>query len=255
MKNMLTKTKLFEIGAFILMCVMEYYTPNDPYTTNAIIPFAVIAAVAAPMVIGGISAAINGRKASDMETDVLNAQRDTDLLIADRQDIFDSSNSIRQMKNQLSNAYANLGVAVKGAEMQQQQTDVALSNMMEGMMVTGQTASATALAQAAAKSKQGISANIEQQEIANQKLVAKGEADLQQQKMQIEMQAITAEGQAWDRAEDREIYDIERSQAEADYLRNQQQGYTDAAADAFMAGVSGSSSVLSSMAGNANIKF
>tara|TARA_R110002110_G_scaffold17661_1_gene75255 strand:- start:64 stop:717 length:654 start_codon:yes stop_codon:yes gene_type:complete len=211
---------------------------------------AIVAAIAAPLVIGGITAAINNNKAKNMETDVLNAQRDTDLLIADRQDIFDSSNSIRQMKNQLHNAYANLGVAVKGAEMQQQQTDVALSNMMEGMMVTGQTASATALAQAAAKSKQGISASIEQQEMANQKLVAKGEADLQQQKMQIEMQAITAEGQAWDRAEDREIYDIDRSQAEADWLRNQQQGYSDAANEAWMAGVSGSASVGSAYAGN-----
>ncbi len=211
---------------------------------------AIVAAIAAPLVIGGITAAINSNKARKMETDVLNAQRDTDDLIADRQDIFDSSNSIRQMKNQLHNAYANLGVAVKGAEMQQQQTDVALSNMMEGMMVTGQTASATALAQAAAKSKQGISANIEQQEIANQKLVAKGEADLQQQKMALEMQAITAEGQAWDRAEDREIFDINRSQAEADWLRNQQQGYSDAANDAWMAGVSGSASVSSAYAGN-----
>ena len=40
---------------------------------------------------------------------------------------------------------------------------------------------ATALAQAAAQSKQGISASIEQQETQNQKLRAQGEQTLQQQ--------------------------------------------------------------------------
>ncbi len=154
------------------------------------------------------------------------------------------------MKSQLSNAYANVGVATQAAEMQQQQTDVALANMMEGMLVTGASGNVTALAQAAAKSKQGISASIEQQEVANQKLRAQGEQQLQQQRMSIEQAAIGAEQQAWQIAEGREVFNINRQQAEADFLRNQQQAYNDASQASWMAGISGSASVGASAVGN-----
>ena len=51
-------------------------------------------------------------------------------------------------------------------------------------MATGASAGgATALAQAALQSKRGVSASIEQQEADNQKLAARGEQFLQQQKL------------------------------------------------------------------------
>tara|TARA_R100000664_G_C2759256_1_gene148825 strand:- start:917 stop:1690 length:774 start_codon:yes stop_codon:yes gene_type:complete len=215
--------------------------------------FAVVAAIAAPLVIGGIQAAVMNDKANKMQNDVLNGQKNVDNLIENRQDIYNAANDIRALKGQLYNAYANVGVATKAAEIQQQQTDTALANMLEGMSVSGSGASATALANAALKSKQGISASIEQQEIQNQKLRAEGEQQLQAQKLQLEQRAIGAEQQAWQIAEDREIFDINRAQAEADYLRNQQQAYSDAATAAWMQGLSGSTSVATSAAGSGAI--
>ena len=211
---------------------------------------AIVAAVAAPLVIGGINAIVQSGKADAMQSDVIQAANDVDNLINNRQEIYNAAGDIRAMKAQLSNAYANVGVATQAAEMQQQQSDVALANMMEGMLATGTAASATALAQAAAKSKQGISASIEQQEVANQKLRAQGEAQLQQQRMSIEQAAIGADQQAWQIAEGREVFDINRQQAEADFLRNQQLAYNDASQASWMAGISGSASVGASAVGN-----
>jgi 1-aminocyclopropane-1-carboxylate deaminase/D-cysteine desulfhydrase-like pyridoxal-dependent ACC family enzyme len=212
---------------------------------------AIIAAIAAPLVIGGITAAINKEKANNMQNDILNANGAVNDMIDNRQDIYNAAADIRALKGTLSNAYANLGVATKAAEMQQQQTDVALANMMEGMVATGGGAgSATALAQAAAKSKQGISANIEQQESQNQKLKAQGEQQLQQQRMSLEQAAIGAEQQAWQLQEGREVFDINRAQAEADWLRNQQAAYQSAASSALAEGVAGSAQVGAAYAGS-----
>jgi len=212
---------------------------------------AVVAAIAAPLVIGGITAMINKEKADQMEGQVIDAANEVDNLINNRQEIYNAADDIRAMKSQLSNSYANLGVATKAAEMQAQQSDIALANMMEGMVATGNgAASATALAQAAAKSKQGVSASIEQQEAQNNKLRAQGEEKLQQQRMSLEQAAIGAEQQAWQIAEGREVFEINRQQAEADYLRNQQQAYNDASQAAWMQGISGSASVGASAAGN-----
>ena len=216
--------------------------------------FAVVAAVAAPIVIGAIQANVMSNKADDMKSDALNAQRATDNLINNRQEIFDASDDIRNLKNQLTNVYANVGVATQAAEMQQQQTDLALANMLEGQMAMGYGAGgATALAQAAQQSKQAISANIEQQEVQNQKLRAQGEQQLQAQKLQLDQMAIGAEQQAWQLREDREVFNINRTQAQADYFRNQQAAYQDAATAALMQGLSGSTSVLSSGIGSGAI--
>lgn len=216
--------------------------------------FAIVAAIAAPLVIGGIQAAVMNDKANKMQNDVLNSQKDVDNLVDNRQDIYNAANDIRALKGQLYNSYANVGVATKAAEIQQQQSDTALANMLEGMAISGSGASATALANAALKSKQGISASIEQQEVQNQKLRAQGEQQLQAQKLQIDQMAIGAEQQAWQLAEGREIFDINRAQAEADFLRNQQQAYSDASTAAWMQGLSGSTSVLVSAVGKGAIK-
>ena len=94
-----------------------------------------------------------------------------------------------------------------------------------------------------AKSKQQIAASIQTQEAQNQKLYAQGESQLQQQRLQLEQSAIAADERAWQAAEEREVFDINRLQAEADFLRNQQQAYNDAATAALMGGLSGSAQV------------
>lgn len=94
------------------------------------------------------------------------------------------SSLAKDLSGKLSNPYANLGVATKGAEIQMEQTDIALANTLDTLRATGASAGgATALAQAALQSKQGVAASIEQQEAQNEKLRAQGQAQLEQLKM------------------------------------------------------------------------
>jgi hypothetical protein len=65
-----------------------------------------------------------------------------------------------------------------------EQTDLALAATLDTLQATGASAGgATALANAAARSKKEVSANIQQQEAQNEKLAAQGEADLQAKQM------------------------------------------------------------------------
>ena len=90
----------------------------------------------------------------------------------------------KDLSGSLSNPYANLGVATSAAEIQIEEADIALANTLDTLAATGASAGgATALANAAARSKKDVSANIEQQEAQNEKLAAQGEAQLQAQKM------------------------------------------------------------------------
>lgn len=88
-------------------------------------------------------------------------------------------NKLTQLENSrqdITNPFANLGVATQAAEMQIEQTDIALANTLDAIRATGAAAGgATALAQAALQSKKDVSANIEQQESQNEKLRAQGE--------------------------------------------------------------------------------
>ena len=99
-------------------------------------------------------------------------------------DIMDISSMATDRSAQMSNAYNNLGVATQAAEMQIEQADISLANTLDTLMATGTGAGgATALAQAAKQSKKEVSASIEQQEAANEKLRAQGEADLEQRRI------------------------------------------------------------------------
>ena len=79
----------------------------------------------------------------------------------------------------LSNPFANLQVGTAAADLQGAQTDAALAATLESGAVTG-AGGATALAQQAAQSKQGIAANIQQQELNNAQLRAQGQQSLEQ---------------------------------------------------------------------------
>ena len=93
------------------------------------------------------------------------------------------SSMAQDLSSQMSNPFASLGVATQAAEVQMEQTDIALANTLDTIRATGSGAGgATALAQAALQSKKGVSANIEQQESANEKLRAQGEQQLQSMK-------------------------------------------------------------------------
>ena len=99
-------------------------------------------------------------------------------------DFKDISGLATNLSGMISNPYANLGVATQASKFEAEQIDMSLANTLDTLKETGASAGgATALAQAALKSKQGISANIEQQEAANEKLRAQGEQQMEQMQM------------------------------------------------------------------------
>ena len=92
---------------------------------------------------------------------------------------------ITDLSDNLTNPFNNLGVATQAAKIQMEQTDIALANTLDILQATGASAGgATALAQAAARSKKDVSASIETQEAANEKARAAGEQNLQQRQLQ-----------------------------------------------------------------------
>jgi hypothetical protein len=119
-------------------------------------------------------------------------QKELNRLEAGRQNIinpYETSKDLSSMATDLSsivsNPFANLGVATKAAEMQIEQSDIALANTLDTIRATGASAGgATALAQAALQSKEGVAASIESQEATNEKMKAEGEQQVQAIKLQ-----------------------------------------------------------------------
>jgi len=94
--------------------------------------------------------------------------------------IKDQSALIQDLGGELTNSFNNLGVATQAAEMQAEEADIALANTLDTLQASGASAGgATALAQAALASKKGVSASIEAQEAANEKMKASGNENLQ----------------------------------------------------------------------------
>lgn len=140
-------------------------------------------------------------------------------LEANRQEIINPYEAITDLSGNLSNTYNNLGVATQAAEMQIEQTDIALANTLDVIRATGGAAGgATALAQAALQSKKGVAASIEAQESKNEVLKAQGEQQLQQLTMseQQRVQKSDAAGRAfvYGEQENREMMALDRAQAD-----------------------------------------
>ena len=113
------------------------------------------------------------------------AGRKLDAALANRQTIINPYSNVSDLSGMLSNPFANLQVATGAAEMQAEQADMSLANTLDTIRSTGAGAGgATALAQAALASKQGVAATIEQQEAQNARLRAQGEQQLQQLQLQ-----------------------------------------------------------------------
>ena len=144
----------------------------------------------------------------------------------------------------VTNPFANMQVATQAAEMQAEQTDIALANTLDTLRSTGAAAGgATALAQAALKSKQGISADIEKQEMANQKLMAQGEQQMQQlqgagKSAQMNMQ------------ENRDLRDITRLQDNMNLAQQQRAAGQALAAMSAASGIAGMAGLIDPKATN-----
>ena len=200
-------------------------------------------------IFGTIGASGRARRAREearrKERELEALERKRQPIINPYDQITDLSSMAEDLSDQMTNPFESLGVATKAAEMQIEQTDIALANTLDLLAATGASAGgATALAQAAARSKRGVAASIEQQEKRNEELRAQGEATLEANKLaeQRRLQGIqlaegqriqqsTAAGRAFvfGEKERRETEQLNRKQAQ---ITGQQQVAAQARADA-----------------------
>ena len=131
---------------------------------------------AASSAIGGIFGGIGARKAARRAArKAKQYERQLAGKVASRQDIINPADEMMDRSNLIMNQFGNLQVATQAAEMQAEEADISLANTLDTMRATGAGAGgATALAQAALRSKKGVAASIEQQEAQNERLRAQG---------------------------------------------------------------------------------
>ncbi len=225
-------------------------------------------------VIGTVGSSVYGaysanQQAKDAKGQMNNANRAIAELEANRQEIIDPyenfqnvSNIAQDLSGMMSNAYANLGVSTKAAEIKAEETDIALANTLDTLRASGASAGgATALAQAAARSKKGVAATIEKQEADNEKLRASGEMQLQDRRIaekqrlqgiqmseEIRMQDADAQGSVFEfnAQEQRDVMKLNRLSGLSQQYQAQQAAALGARSSAIAGGVSGLTSIATS---------
>jgi len=138
-------------------------------------------------------------------------QRKLNNLEANRQEIV---NPYQDLSSMISNPFANLSVATGAAEMQIEEADISLANTLDTLRATGASAGgATALAQAALKSKKGVAASIEMQEKQNEDKRAQGEKQKQNQLMSEAQRVQQGEAYEFGLRETRQMQELDRTSA------------------------------------------
>ena len=175
---------------------------------------------------------LEGKAAKRARLQAQDTRRELDQKIASRQAIINPYANVTDLSSMIQNPFANLQVATQAAEMQARETDISLASTLDIMRATGAGAGgATALAQAASRSKQGVAASIEQQEAKNAQLRAQGESQVMQMRLAEaqRMQEADILGQTFmfQGQEQRDVADISRSAA---MQQQYEQQYQDAKA-------------------------
>lgn len=119
---------------------------------------------------------------------------------ANRQAVIDPYANIKDLSGMINNPFQNLQVATEAAEMRAREQDLSLATTLDTLRATGASAGgATALAQAASRSKANIAADIAKQEAANTRLRAQGEQQMQQMQLREagRVQQARAQGAAF----------------------------------------------------------
>ena len=224
-----------------------------------------MAAVAA-IIIGGVSLITAGAQLfagskeskglAELQNQALEEQRRRNAEIAElemnRQEVIDMSDEIRDMKDDVLNPYQNLGVAMSGIELQMEETDEALANILNNMNRAGVGAgAATQLARSAAASKLKVAAQLENQELANQKQYLAGEAQKLNTIMALEQAALKEEINVYGRQEGRDIAQLDRLAGLATNAGQMGMDYGVASSNAMLSGVAGASSTVVAGAGAA----
>lgn len=120
-------------------------------------------------------------RAAALQAKLTNLEQNRQEIINPHEDTRSLAGLAVDLSNMISNPFANLGVATKAAEIQIEEADISLANTLDTLRATGASAGgATALAQAALRSKKDVSASIESQEAQNERLRAQGEASASQ---------------------------------------------------------------------------
>ncbi|MAH51657.1 hypothetical protein CMI37_37920 [Candidatus Pacearchaeota archaeon] len=179
------------------------------------IPVAVIIAAGAAASVTTTAGVAAGKHESNKAKDRRDqASADADMYAEQLKNLQNTRQDIVNPYEDVTNEFANLSVATQAAEMQAEEADIALANTLDTIRATGGGAGgATALAQAALKSKRGISANIEQQEAGNEKLRAQGA--MEAAKLQAAGKAFVFQAQ-----EQREMNELARTAA---MMQNEEQ--------------------------------
>lgn len=159
-----------------------------------------------------------------------NLNRQLTNLENNRQAVINPYENVKDLSGMVTNPFANLQVATKAAEIQGAEADISLATTLDTLRATGAGAGgATALAQAAARSKAGIAAGIEKQEAQNARLRAQGEQRMQQLRMSegARVQGAQAQGAAFkfSAQEKRDVAKLNRLAGQADQASMQAAQY------------------------------
>ena len=208
-------------------------------------------------IIGGVASLAGGmfgsrkarRAARRARREAAKLERKLTELEKNRQEIINPYEGVQDLSSMLSNPFANLSVATQAAEIQMEQSDIALANTLDTIRATGASAGgATALAQAALQAKKGVAASIEGQEVANEKQRAAGEATLQQQKMseQQRLQQADVAGRqfVFGMTEQREQQQLDRVSNQISALRGQAASASRDSTAALTGGIGAAASLL-----------
>jgi hypothetical protein len=208
-------------------------------------------------IIGGVASLAGGifgsrkarRAAKRARREAAKLERKLTELEKNRQEIINPYEGVQDLSSMLSNPFASLSVATQAAEIQMEQSDIALANTLDTIRATGASAGgATALAQAALQAKKGVAASIEGQEVANEKQRAAGEATLQQQKMseQQRLQQADVAGRqfVFGMTEQREQQQLDRVSNQISALRGQAASASRDSTAALTGGIGAAASLL-----------
>ena len=139
-------------------------------------------------------------------------------LEANRQDIINPYEGVQDLSSFISNPFANLSVATGAAEIKIEEADISLANTLDTMRATGASAGgATALAQAALRSKKGVAASIEAQEKSNEDKRAQGEQTMEQRQLaeqnRLQQADVAGEKFVFGETEKRQVAELDRTAA------------------------------------------
>ena len=139
-------------------------------------------------------------------------------LEANRQDIINPYEGVQDLSSFISNPFANLSVATGAAEIKIEEADISLANTLDTMRATGASAGgATALAQAALRSKKGVAASIEAQEKSNEDKRAQGEQTMEQRQLaeqnRLQQAGVAGEKFVFGETEKRQVAELDRTAA------------------------------------------